>query len=423
MLSEPRVPAMLVSDPQGLAEAVHELSRDSGSIAIDAERASGFRYSQRAYLVQLRSASSPIFLLDPIAILEQKRDSFSDLSKLLADRQWILHAATQDLSCLAELELEPGAIFDTELAARIAGQPRVGLGPLAENLLGLRLTKEHSAADWSTRPLPNSWLTYAALDVDVLHDLKDAVHQDLESQGKISWVNEEFAALKNFKPKPQKEDRWRSVSGVHKISDRQLLAIAKSLWEAREALAQKLDVSPGRLIPDSSILAVVTSPPGSKPELATRRDFTGRASRSYLDLWWQAISEGLKEPDPPSAKPPKLDAIPNHRSWPSKFPEADLRLRLAKDALTKIAEKNRLPLENMLTPDTLRQLCFTPPVENSPLAICNSLAAMGARNWQIQLVADTITEAFSQAAQQGLKSADLQEAGEREELAPQLPEQ
>jgi ribonuclease D len=161
----------------------------SGSIAIDAERASGFKYSQRAYLVQLRASNTDIFLIDPVSSPEALSSKpYKELAACLKDRQWILHAATQDLSCLAEIGLNPGAIFDTELAARLAGQPRVGLGSLTENLLQFRLAKEHSAADWSTRPLPEGWLNYAALDVDVLHDLADAVESLLAEQGKASWA-------------------------------------------------------------------------------------------------------------------------------------------------------------------------------------------------------------------------------------------
>jgi ribonuclease D len=370
----------------------------SGSIAIDAERASGFKYSQRAYLVQLRASNTDIFLIDPVSSPEALSSKpYKELAACLKDRQWILHAATQDLSCLAEIGLNPGAIFDTELAARLAGQPRVGLGSLTENLLQFRLAKEHSAADWSTRPLPDGWLNYAALDVDVLHDLADAVESLLAEQGKASWAQEEFNSLLSFKPRPQRPDKWRGISGLHKVQDRSSLEIARRLWLAREGLAQRMDIAPGRLIPDSSILVAATQKPKTRPELASMKTFSGRASRSYLDHWWDAIQSAAKASELPSLKPEKTEALPNHRNWVNKFPEADRRLRLAKAALVELSEKNTVPLENLLTPEILRQLSFTPPAELNLNSISQKMIELGARSWQTKLTSAAVVEAFNLA--------------------------
>jgi ribonuclease D len=238
---------------------------------------------------------------------------------VLATHEWILHAATQDIPCLEELGLRPKSIFDTELAGRLVGEPRVGLGSLVESRLGIGLAKEHSAADWSTRPLPGSWLNYAALDVELLHELRLSLQELLEDQGKTSWAQQEFEALLSFKPKPQKLDRWRGITGLSKVSDQLSLEIARQLWVSREELAIKLDLSPGRLIPDSAILAVAVAKTATKPELASLRSFTGRASRSYLDYWWQAIQSAQKATSLPPVKAERTEAIPNHRNWAAKF--------------------------------------------------------------------------------------------------------
>ena len=398
LLQTPRAKVHLITDQNQLEQAVSELTSSLGSVAIDAERASGFKYSQRAYLVQLRASNTDIFLLDPVSTPEALESrTYKELAAVLKDREWILHAATQDLACLAEIGLHPGAIFDTELAARLAGQPRVGLGALTENLLQFRLAKEHSAADWSTRPLPEGWLNYAALDVDVLHELAEAVGDLLKDQGKDSWAQEEFSSLLSFRPKPQRPDRWRGITGLHKVQDRHALEIARRLWLAREELAQKMDVAPGRLIPDSSILVAATEKPKTRPELASLKTFSGRASRSYLDHWWEAIQAANKATDLPSLKPEKTDALPNHRNWVNKFPDADRRLKLAKAALVEVSEKNLVPLENLLTPEILRQVSFTPPVELTPEAISRQLQQLGARSWQSSLTSVAIAEAFNLA--------------------------
>ena len=193
------VPLLVPSDPvvapvTGLGDLLSWARRladgPAEPVAIDAERASGFRYGGRAYLVQLRRRDTGTALLDPIAL-----GDLQVLDQPLARSEWVLHAATQDLPCLAEAGIRPRRLFDTELAGRLAGFPRVGLAPLVERMLGLQLRKGHGAADWSTRPLPHDWLVYAALDVEVLVDLRDAMEAELTRQGKLEWAQQEFAAL------------------------------------------------------------------------------------------------------------------------------------------------------------------------------------------------------------------------------------
>ena len=419
LLSAPRAQVHFVSSPEELVPVIQSLNESQGAVAIDAERASGFKYSQRAYLIQLKAKDGPIFLIDPTSNPDIATSiQFAELKKVLGDREWILHAATQDLPCLAELGLQPGAIFDTELASRLAGQARVGLGSLTENLLGYRLAKEHSAADWSTRPLPKEWLNYAALDVDVLHELAQAVLNLLIEQNKSEWAKEEFESLLGFKPKVQRVDKWRGITGLHKVQDRMSLEIARCLWVARESLAQKMDIAAGRLIPDSSILAAAMEKPKSRPELAAMKSFSGRASRSYLDHWWEAVSSALRANELPAIKPEKTDALPNHRNWINKFPDADRRLKFAKEKLGALCEELNLPLENLLTPEYLRQICFTPPQPISVQSIANRLLELGARKWQVKNTAEVIAAEFNRAetVQDDQPAADLQEQDEHGEL-------
>jgi ribonuclease D len=400
----------LIESKRDLATAVELLAKTQGPVAVDAERASGFKYSQRAYLVQLKTEVSDIFLLDPTtdsSLVDSKE--FTQLRELLADREWILHAATQDIPCLEELGLRPKAIFDTELAGRLTGQPRVGLGALVESLLGISIAKEHSAADWSTRPLPESWLNYAALDVELLHQLRTKLKELLDQQGKSGWADQEFVNLLSFKQKPPKQDRWRGISGLSKISDQLSLEIARQLWSAREELAIRMDVSPGRLIPDAAILAVAVSKPRTRPELASLRSFTGRASRSYLDLWWETLQSALKATALPAIRAEKTEAIPNHRNWAAKYPEADRRLRHAKNALTQISENTNLPLENLLTPDYLRQICFSPPESATLESVRQTLMGFGARQWQAELTGAAILDAITRLDEPDQKQPSPQE--------------
>ncbi|MBN9141945.1 MAG: ribonuclease D [Micrococcales bacterium] len=373
-------------------QAVEALAGGSGPFAVDAERASGFRYSQRAYLIQVFRRGAGAFLFDPPAI-----GSFAELQTIMRPEEWILHAASQDLACLREVGLDPEVIFDTELGARLAGLPRVGLATVVEELLGIHLAKAHSAADWSTRPLPQGWLVYAALDVELLPDLRDRIGALLDEAGKAEIARQEFAAVLE-KTTPVRQEPWRRLSGMHSLRSPRQLAIARALWTARDELAQQLDTAPGRLVPDLSLVAVAKAQPASKRDLAALKDFTGRASRRELDRWWAAVEAGTADPEPPSMRGTG-DGVPAPRVWAEKNPEADRRLKLARAALTVRAEELAIPVENMLTPETLRRVAWAPPADTTPETVATALADQGARPWQLEQLAALIADAFVEARQ------------------------
>ncbi len=381
--------------------AIDELLAGTGPIGIDAERASGFTYSQRAYLIQIYRRGAGTFLFDPPPI-----GDFSELNDALADEEWILHAASQDLACLREVGLDPARIFDTELAARLLGLPRVGLGTVVEELLGIHLAKEHSAANWSTRPLPESWLVYAALDVELLPDLRERMAELLVESDKTAIADEEFAAVLAREAKPARAEPWRRLSGLHAVRGQRNLAVARELWVARDALAQELDVSPGRLVPDASLVAAARILPVSRNALAELREFNGRASRTELDRWWKAIQAGLASGDLPSAKP-NGDALPPPRAWADRNPDADLRLKAARAALLAVSEERMVPLENLLTPEHLRRVAWQPPEPADAATVGETLALLGARAWQIEATAQLIADAFVEVHQTSAVPSDV----------------
>ena len=378
----------VIADQEGTSAAAAALAAGHGPVAVDVERASGFRYSQRAYLIQVFRRDAGVFLFDPPAI-----GDLSPLQQAIGEEEWVLHAASQDLPSLREDGLEPPRIFDTELASRLLGHDRVGLGAVVEHTLGITLAKAHSAADWSTRPLPQSWLEYAALDVLHLVDVRDALVAELEEQDKSALAAEEFEAVRTRAPKPAREEPWRRLSGLHSVRGRRSLAIARALWTAREELAQQEDVSPGRLVPDRSLVAAVAANPATKGDLARVKEFTGRASRSQLDRWWEAIEAGRADPALPSERG-SGEGMPPPRAWADRNAPADARLKAARPAVEAVAAELNMPTENLLTPDTLRRVAWNPPAEITPETVAAALAEWGARPWQIARTAQVITAAF-----------------------------
>ncbi len=397
---------MLLTEPAGgtpdavitaeaLREASDALAAGHGPIAIDTERASGYRYSQRAYLVQLRREGAGSFLVDPVAL----NDEIDPLIAALADTEWVLHAASQDLPCLAELGLRPARLFDTELAGRLAGFERVALGTLVELLLGYRLEKGHGAADWSRRPLPQDWLDYAALDVELLVPLRDALEAELTAQGKLEWALEEFEALRVAPPPPPRAEPWRRTSGIHRVRSPRGLAAVRALWEARDTLARQRDIAPGRVLPDSSIVQAATAAPADEEALVALPVFRGRAQRRVASIWLGALRAAAKLPksELPDPSPPH-DGPPPPNRWADRDPPAAARLAAVRAALTVIAEERRLPTENLLQPDLVRRTCWRPPADLSVDGIEDALRAGSAREWQITLTAAALSEALTAAA-------------------------
>jgi ribonuclease D len=382
----------VVDTPEGLADAVARVAAGTGPVALDAERASGYRYSARAYLIQLRREGTGTLLIDPIP--------FGDLSALdraIDGAEWILHAATQDLACLREVGLRPVTLFDTEHAARLLGYPRVGLATLVESVLGRSMRKEHSAVDWSQRPLPEPWLEYAALDVEVLIELREALGRELEETGKAAWAAEEFAALTDFTPTPRR-DPWRRTSGIHRLKGRRAVAAVRELWLTRDEIATERDVTPSRLVPDSALVAAARAMPTSKTALLGTEGFHGRGARRYADRWLAAVRRAAEMPD--NELPPltlRSDGPPQPRAWADRDPEAAARLATARAAMAELSERVDVPVENLLTPDHLRRVLWTPPKASGAeleQAVGAELARLGARAWQVGLTAPLLAAAI-----------------------------
>jgi ribonuclease D len=383
----------VIDTASGLAAASDLLRAGQGPVAVDVERASGFRYSQRAYLVQVFRRGAGVFLIDPPAV-----GDFTALQSAIGESEWVLLAAGQDLPSLRELALEPAALFDTELAARLLGHARVGLGAVVEDALGISLAKAHSAADWSTRPLPQSWLEYAALDVEYLVDVREALSEELSEQHKEQIAQEEFEAVLSRTPKPPRSDPWRRLSGLHTVRGRRPLAVARALWEAREDYAREQDVAPGRLLPDRSIVAAVTADPSTKSALAGLKAFNGRASRTQLNRWWAAIEAGRADPQLPPERVPS-DSLPPPRAWADRNPEADARLKAVRPVVEAHAEALHMPTENLLTPELLRRVAWAPPEDVTADSVAAALTGLGARRWQVAETAPLIAEAFVSSRQ------------------------
>ncbi len=385
------LPAVIESaDDLGLA--VERVTTGHGPVAVDAERASGYRYSQRAYLIQLRRAGSGTLLIDPAAFGPVPNQSMLSVAQAAGDAEWVIHAASQDLTCLAEVGITPRRIFDTELAGRLLNLPRVGLAVLVEQLMGYSMRKEHSAVDWSRRPLKESWLVYAALDVELLLELRDVLEQRLREADKWEWAEQEFAALVGAFPMPPRAEPWRRTSGIHRVRGRRGLAVVRAVWEERDRIARDRDISSSRILRDDAIVGLALAGRISRSAMLELPAFSHGRGRRFVREFHAAATTAL---DLPEAALPTVGALhdgpPPARSWASRFPVEAARLARCRAAVVELAATLDVPQENLLAPDVVRQLAWRPPTPPDTDSVAAALAASGARPWQVAHTAERLT--------------------------------
>src|SRR5947209_16309007 len=389
------VPDLSVSVRE-IAAAAQRLERGRGPFAVDAERASGFRYSNRAYLIQIRRAGAGTVLIDPVSHGGESRTVLRPVADVRSEDEWILHSADQDLPCLAEVGMRPPALYDTELAGRLAGFDRVNLAAMAQRLLGVGLAKGHGAADWSRRPLPAAWLNYAALDVEVLIDLREAIAQVLADQGKTSWAAEEFDYLRTAgqATPTTRRDRWRRTSGIHKVRNQRGLAAVRELWTVRDEIAQRRDIAPGRILPDSAIIEAAAADPKTLDDLVALPIFGGKRQRRSASTWLAALRAARENPSAAAeAEPPNGPPAPAR--WARRRPEAAVRLDAARAALRELSQRVGVPSENLVTPELIRRLCWDWEGADDPAAAIDEFLATGrARDWQRTLVVPVLAAAL-----------------------------
>jgi len=375
----------LIDNQESLINCCNNLEKDEQPYAIDAERASGFKYSQRAYLLQISSATSDIYLIDPTSIKD-----LTPLRQLLNNKSWILHAATQDLPCLFELELTPGEIFDTELAARLLSLPHVGLGGLLEDELQITLDKEHSAADWSKRPLPQDWLVYAALDVEFLHQLRKSLTQKLIENNKLNLAQQEFKALCSWQSPGLRNDPWRRTSGMHEVRGGQDSAIVRQIWLKRDEIAQQRDIAAGRVLNDAGIVEIAAKKPKTVQELKDLASIKYRPAKNDAEIWFEQLQIALQlGPDQWPVKQKGAESYPAPKSWLEKRPEAYHRLQFVKAQLHKLSEELLIPVEHLCSPDLVKKWCWDKPTDQLE-TINEWLISQGARDWQAQNLAPVL---------------------------------
>lgn len=340
----------LMAGAAAIRQAADRLAQGTGWCAVDTERASGFRYHNRVCLLQIRRAGAGTMLID----VESDPQATTDfIGRVLADTGWVVHAASTDLPYLEQLRLRPPQLFDTELAGRFLGFHRVNLAAMVEHYLGVRLRKNHGGEDWSRRPIPSEWLDYAALDVEYLLPLADAMRSELTQQHpKDEWVTEECDYLtrvyRGYSPTPKS---WEDLKGVHGLRTSKQLQVARWLWRVREKLARASDTAVSRLLPDKALVALATELPTTVPKVMRTPGYPPRLRRKAR-YWANQVDKALRTAQDrwpePFPIPTYRNTPPSRYTWSRYYPESFPKLTMVREELARVAAQVEIPVENMI---------------------------------------------------------------------------
>lgn len=378
-LYRPRLGSVpLTDDRLQYRNHLREYSSPGEYVAFDTERASGIRYLDKAYLIQAKGQSAPLVLLDPLVL-----DDLSDFSAACKNSTWVLHAAKEDLECMEWAGLQAPRLFDTQIAAKLLGYEHVGLGAVTEEVLGVKLAKNHTRENWSLRPLKQSWLDYAALDVEYLVELALALKERLEAAGRLAWAEQEFSyTLAHYRRQTHPEP-WRQVKGAGKARSPRQLGLLRELYCQRDEIARERDVAPHRVLPNRDLVDLVLQTPRSYQELSRRPFMKRRQLRRYARRWWQAIKKvrDLEKEQLPGREPPrKLHEISSLATWEKIDPARAELYRLLKEDVSTWAQENQIWTELALSPSAIRQVAaYWEPSQD----LQNLLKTADARDWQL----------------------------------------
>ncbi len=301
----------LIQEPEALLEMARLLST-APRLGIDTESASFHRYVDRIYLLQL-SSDVVTALVDPLSVAD-----LSPIGDLLQDPkiEIIFHDADYDLRVLdRDYGFHANNLFDTRLAAQLAGEPAVGLGALLEKYFGVRLDKRLQRADWSTRPLSDAMLAYAAADTRHLLPLREVLMQRLRALDRLHWLDEECARLQDVRWNAGRRDDeqvYLRIKGA-KALPRRGLAILERLHSWRDSIARTLDRAPFRVLGNDALVGIARSAPRTLADLQRVPGVGTVTTKRHGESLLAAIQEGLTVPanhlpDITRTKRPRADA-------------------------------------------------------------------------------------------------------------------
>lgn len=340
----------IISDRARLQDFAAALA-DAPAIALDTEFLRERTYRPQLCLLQL-AGSGQAACVDPLADL-----SLDELRPAIAgaSRTKILHAARQDLEVLWPVFGPIDGIYDTQIAAGLAGMPsQVGYSDLVRRLLGIDLPKGQTRTDWSRRPLTEAQVQYALDDVLHLPALRDALDEQLDRLGRRDWLAEELANLAEPARLFVDPDKaWERLKWAGELDpDRLRLAQRLSAW--REQRASDRDRPRTWILDDAGLRGIVLRAPRSAAELASVPDLTP----GFVERSGEAVLAVIEE----ARMPPSLP-LPSQRPRPD--PELQARVKRLGSTVQELARALSLAPELLATRRALETIARGQPVRDA----------------------------------------------------------
>lgn len=351
-------------------------------VAVDTEAASFHRYVDRVYLVQV-STRTETSIIDPLAITD-----LSEFGALLVDPgvEKVFHDADYDLRTLdRDYGFRARRLFDTRIAAQLAGEPAIGLAALVQKYLGVTLTKTHQRADWSQRPLTPPMLAYAAADTHHLPALRDALRDRLVTLNRLTWVEEECVRLEGLRwsgeGSPGAAEAFQRVKGARTLNPRQLAAL-RELVAWRESEGAQQDKALFRIIGNESLLAVSQALPRTLAALSEVRGLPATLARRYAPALIAAVDRAMALPE--ADLPVRDRGLRQPRD-----PELDSLVERLKSVRNQVAAGLGLEPGVLCGKTTLEAIARARAVNRETLA-----AVEGVRRWQVEVLEAGVSQAL-----------------------------
>jgi ribonuclease D len=280
----------------GVVDELAQLAGEHGRFGLDTEFVSERRYRPLLCLVQL-VVGDHIEILDPLDDLDP-----APIAALLADPEIevVLHAGRQDVALLKRTwQTEVNNILDTQIAAGFAGYgAQSGYDSLVRSLLGVSAKGAEGFSKWDRRPLTPEQIVYARADVEHLLPMADALQERLRQSGRLEWAREECRALERASDERPPEETFARLPRVRRLGKRQR-AIALTLVEWRQELAQQIDRPPSSILPDHVLVEVARRQPDTKKAFEEVRGMPGQTLQRWHRELLTAIARGQEAPEPP----------------------------------------------------------------------------------------------------------------------------
>lgn len=356
-----------------LDQAIERISAQP-QVAVDTEADSLHSYFDKVCLIQI-SVPDEDLVVDPLEKIDLKR--FGELLANPAVNK-VLHGGDYDLRILnRDFGFTVHNLIDTSICAQLLGYEGIGLAALLDRHFGVKADKAHQRADWARRPLTPEMLSYATMDTHYLIQLAATLREELEALGRWEWAVEEFARLEmvRYRESDENGEPWRKLKNIGNL-DRRGLAVLRAVHQWRDALAQKADRPPFKIIGNDSIVEIARKKPQSVRELgetpAVARYHSDRYGREIVNL----VTKALELPD---------DQLPEKSEPKAWIRDKALESRI--DRLKRV--RDRVAKELKIDPSVLGARHIL-----SAVATANSLDVPNMREWQKRVMGEALLAAL-----------------------------